>query len=522
MTTLESPSPRNRVRGRTWLFRLLAIVLGLVPFLLSEGALRAFDVGRPDPGDDPFVGFSEVWPLFVPDATGARYEIPPAHFKFFRPASFPTVKPEGEFRIFCLGGSTVQGSPFATETAFSNWLEISLKTHDPSRSWRVINCGGISYASYRIALVLKELLKYQPDLFIICEGHNEFLEDRSYATVKQLPRLVKFPLEMMSRLRTFQVLQACARGVLGGAGKPSTPRAILGPEVQALLDYQGGLEAYHRDMSWREAVIAHFGLNLRRMVRMANGAGVPVVLMNPVANLDIPPFKAQHRAGLSEDEQRRWDILYSEARTHYATDLRKAIASLEEAVALDDQHAGIHYDLAKCYQRLGRLENAKRAFIRAKDEDVCPLRILEPMRKIIQDVARGTGTPFFDADALFAGHSSGGINGSDWLVDHVHPSIVGHQFLANALTDFLAAEGYLQLNPASVADRDRRYREYLATLDDAYFLMGQKRLGNQRLWSEGRGNRVWGTSGEGAEGPMRTGREQSEVKAVDASANPTL
>ncbi len=522
MTTPDLPAERPRSASRTWLFRALAILLGLSPFVAMEGLLRAINVGRAGGGDDPFVGFSEVWPLFVLDSSGTKYGVSPAHYKFFRPASFPAIKPRGEFRVFCLGGSTVQGSPFATETAFPNWLEISLKSHAPSRSWRVVNCGGISYASYRLSSVLKELLKYQPDLFIICEGHNEFLEDRSYGTIKQLPQVVKVPLEVASRLRTFQVLQSCAFGILGEGRNPGSRRAILGPEVQALLDYRGGLDAYHRDSAWREAVIRHFGFNLRRMVGLAQDAGVPVILVNPVANLDTPPFKSQHRDGLSAEERRRWQTLCDEARTHYADDLSEAIASLKQALAIDGQHAGTHYDLAKCYQRLGRYDGARREFIRAKDEDVCPLRILEPMRRVLQDVAQEFEVPLLDADALFAAQSQGGINGADWLVDHVHPSIVGHQLLANALTDLLAEEGYLKLNPTSLAERDRRYREHMASLDDAYFLLGQKRLGNQRLWAEGRGNRVWSTPHEGTEGPMRTGHAQTAGHASNASEDSSM
>ena len=85
---------------------------------------------------------------------------------------------------YCLGGSTVQGRPYAIETSFTTWLELNLRTADPRYQWEVVNCGGVSYASYRLVPILRELLAYEPDLFIICTGHNEFLEDRTYASVK--------------------------------------------------------------------------------------------------------------------------------------------------------------------------------------------------------------------------------------------------------------------------------------------------------------------------------------------------
>jgi lysophospholipase L1-like esterase len=480
----------SRPRGRLWLFRAIAICVGLAPFALTEATLWTFDLGRPDPLDDPFVGFSEVWPLFVLDRSGTRYEVAPAHYKFFEPASFDAVKSPGEFRIFCLGGSTVHGSPFANETAFPAWLQIRLNGLAPRRRWRVINCGGISYATYRVAIVLKEVLRHEPDLIIIYEGHNEFLEERSYEARKRLPAAIRRPLALASRLRTFQVLRA---GLTGRGHPPAgrkASRPILGPEVQALLDYRGGLEVYRRDDAWHRGVIEHFGFNLRRMVSLARGAGVPVILVNPVANLETPPFKSAHRDGITPGEIARIEGLCEEARGRYDKNLPAAIGRLERAVRIDDRHAGLHYNLATCYRRLGRVDDARREFLRAKDEDICPLRILEPMRRVISEVADETDTPLLDADALFSARSGDGIAGNDWLVDHVHPSFAGHQMLANALADLLADAGYLENPPGPVPEVERRYRKHFEALGPAYFLTGQKRLQNQRLWTEGRGNLV--------------------------------
>ena len=152
---------------RAILFRGLAVMLGLLPFLLIELGLRAFGVGRPGGHDDPFVGFSAVRPLFELNDSGERYEIAPSKRTHFYPESFTVRKDPREFRIFCIGDSTVQGNPWTTETSFTTWLEISLNAAEPARNWDVINCGGISYASYRMVPILVEVLRYQPDLVIV-------------------------------------------------------------------------------------------------------------------------------------------------------------------------------------------------------------------------------------------------------------------------------------------------------------------------------------------------------------------
>ena len=165
-------------------------------------------------------------------------------------------------------------------------------------------------------------------------------------------------------------------------------RPKLAPEVEAVLDYEGGLASYHRNEEWRQGVIDHFRFNLRRMVEMVHRAGVPIILLNPVANLDTPPFKAEHRSGISAEDRRRFEALWEEARQEYRRSLPKAIVHLKQAIAVDDQHAGIHYTLAECYKDIGRLDEARAEFLRAKDLDICPLRILEPMNQATLDIAR--------------------------------------------------------------------------------------------------------------------------------------
>jgi lysophospholipase L1-like esterase len=490
------------------LFRVLAVGVGLLPLAVCEVVLWAFDLGRPNAVDDPFVGFSSVRPLFALTRDGTRYEIPPAHMNFFRKDGFAAVKPPDEFRIFCLGGSTVQGHPFSIETAFPTWLELSLRAADPSRRWEVVNCAGVSYATYREAKVVEELLRYKPDLIIICTGHNEFLEDRSYAHLKAAPALVRIPLEQASRLRTFNVLCAASQRLLGhraGAARAPDERTKLSPDVEAVLDYEGGLSSYHRNEEWRQTVIDHFRYNLRRMVARAHAAGIPVLLLNPVSNLETPPFKSEHRAGMSADERRRFDALWDEARQWFGRSLPEAIGRLQRAMALDDQHAGLHFTLAQCYKDCDRFAEARAEFIRAKDQDICPLRILEPMSQAILELARTSGTPVIDLAAYFAAQSPGGITGYNWLVDHVHPSIIGHQRTAGLIFDEMVRLGYAHPRANWTAERDRLYRKNFDSLDDFYYLMGQKRLGNLKLWSEGSGNRTRAPS-PAANGPLAPAR----------------
>ena len=205
-----------------------------MPFVIAEVLLTVLDWGRPSYGDDPFAGFRAVHPLFVVNEEGTRYEIAKSRLDYFRPESFAREKRPHEFRIFCLGGSTVQGRPFAIETSFTTWLELGLQAGQPDRQWEVVNCGGVSYASYRLVPILEEVLGYQPDLIVIYTGHNEFLEDRTYAHIKRMPEIVARPCELVAGTRTFTLVREGCLRLRGGDEATKEGRPTLAAEVDAI------------------------------------------------------------------------------------------------------------------------------------------------------------------------------------------------------------------------------------------------------------------------------------------------
>jgi len=502
-----SPLPAGR---RRWLFRLAAVCLGLSLLPAAELLCRLTGLGELH-YEDPFVGFKGVNPLFELSRDGRRYEVAPAKLKFFSPESFPAEKPPGAFRIFHLGGSTVKGRPYSKETAFSTWLELALEVADPDRHWESINCGGISYASYRLVHILRECLNYSPDLFVICTGHNEFLEDRSYARIKSVPRPLALSQHWASRLRVYRAL----RSLIDPPPRPDAEdqRFHLPDEVQALLDYRGGLEVYDRNEAWRDDVVRHFEHNLRAMIAMARDAGVPVILIRPPCNLrNSPPFKSQHRDGLSLDEVLAWEREIETAQSFFQSDPKRAIVHLQAALAIDDRYASTWYGLGKCCELLGRRVDARRAFERALEEDVCPLRMIRPLVEAMERVATETRTPLIDAHRLLERDSRLQILGNDQLVDHIHPSIEGHQRIANALLRQLERDGFLRPAEGWEQRRDAAWRKHFDTLDAAYFAAARRALHGLNQWAAGRAE---GLPIEGQPSPMKRRHSRQSGKSQD-------
>ncbi len=520
-------SPATRIqrplRARI-LFRLAAVALGLSPLLVAELICRANGWGRVEEASDPFVGFAAERPLFSLNEATQRFEIDRSRQAYFRPDSFAAAKGETEFRIFCLGGSTVQGRPYAIETSFTTWLELSLQTADDRRDWQVINCGGVSYASYRLAPIMRELLAHRPDLFIVYTGHNEFLEDRSYRSVKQTPRLIARLHGWSSRWQFYNLcrytwLSWKAPVDVGGMSQRDTQagrgRALLKLEVDALLDYRGGLDDYHRNDAWHRDVAAHFEFNLHRMVAMARQANVPLILVNPTSNLkDCPPFKFTNLETLSPLRRSQFGQLWEKAKDERQLDRRAAL--LQEAITIDDRHAGAHYLLGNTLLLQHKPALARQAFIRAAEEDICPLRMTIPLNAALARVAEQTRTPLVDVQGLFESHTPDQITGDKMLLDHIHPTISGHQLIANALLEQMVTERLVTPQADWESGRERLFREHLATLDAIYYAKGKQRLEGLMRWTQGRADKLKPTTAD-PQGKNSKGVDTSDQNADSPS-----
>tara|TARA_R110002072_G_scaffold303140_1_gene495594 strand:- start:78699 stop:80240 length:1542 start_codon:yes stop_codon:yes gene_type:complete len=495
-------APPRRTTGRVWLLRCLSILCGLSLFVVVELVCCLFGVGENRLEDDPFVGFNNLQPLFERNTDGDQFITAKSRLKFFRPEEFAASKPVGTRRIFCLGGSTVQGRPFAKETSFTTWLELALAQADPDQSWEVINCGGISYASYRLVPILQECLNYQPDAFIICTGHNEFLEDRSYSQLREVSPLVTGAFHGLSHFRSFRLTRQM---VLSDSASDKSRRDVLGSDVDAFLDYKNGIAAYHRDEDWRRGVVAHFESNLDRMVSLAQQRDVPIILVRPPSNLaDSPPFKSEHRSNITTQEQAKWQALIDTAQTSLKTFPAAAVELFEEAIAIDDAFADTHFELGRLQELLGNYKAARREFILAREHDICPLRILTPMEQSLDRVAVRNNIPLLDAHRLLEQKTRHGILGSSMLVDHVHPSFDGHQMIAMKLVETLQKISLVHPQTDWEPKAKVAFQRHFEQLPDVYFAKGEQNLANLRYWTQGM-----------ADGPPVESRSQQKAMSVE-------
>ncbi len=463
--------------------KLLLAAFGLalagLGVLVVEGALSLLGLGESYLYRDPFVGFEPGNDLFT--LQDGVYVTSPNKLAFFNHQEFPAAKAPDAYRVFALGGSTTAGRPYDDKVAFARWLELYLGEMDASRRFEVVNAGAISYASYRIVVLMKELVRYAPDLFVIYTGHNEFLEERTYSDLIHEEAWRRRLRLWLGGLRSVTLAREGLRRL---EGAEETPKTLLASEVRSKLASWTGLDAYHRDDELAGSVVEHFAFNLRQMVRIARDHGADVVFVRPVSNLkDFSPFK-------SEPEPTE-EIAALATAGRAALDTGDAEGALEIFGRLTrdaPDYADHHFRLGRAHFLRREYDEARRAFVRARELDVAPLRALGAIEELVAEVAGETGAPLVDLPAMLEddcearyGHR---LLGNEYLQDHVHPDLSVHSLIAERLIDVLVARGEARPDP-SWSEEARRavYDRLVGAIDRRYYAVRDLNLAKVLGWA---------------------------------------
>lgn len=441
---------------------LAAVVVGLF-FTTLEAGLWLLGVKTLIADEDPYVGFADTLPLFVTETTAdgsVWMRTADNKLAWFNDQRFPRDKPPETRRAFCLGGSTTYGHPYDDTSSFAAWLRALLPAAAPQVQWEVINAGGISYASYRAAALVEELIQYEPDLFIVYTGNNEFLEERSYGQLRRTPGPLLRASALLARTHTFSAARRLVQGL-----QTSGQQTVLAAEVDAVLDHTVGPDSYQRDDDQREQIREHFEFNLARMSALARSAGAELVLVVPAVNLrDCSPFKSELDQSLAESEINRWQQYQSQGQQlQQQGRFEEALLAYQNALQIDPRHAESHFRTGRLLWQLGRTAEASGALQRAVDEDVCALRIPADFQQSIRQVARAVQATLVDFDQSLRNQTltSQGHNlpGEESFLDHVHLTIGGYRDLAVAIIQQLARDDVLQvgsLDPVAIEQATER------------------------------------------------------------------
>ncbi|HDP97917.1 MAG TPA: hypothetical protein ENN22_01880, partial [bacterium] len=104
------------------------------------------------------------------------------------PQTFEYQKSANTFRIFLIGGSTMAGFPYQLNARINSLLKDRLESYYPDRKFEVVNTGLSAINSFSVLDFVDELVNYEPDLFIIYMGHNEFYGAYGVSSLEKISR----------------------------------------------------------------------------------------------------------------------------------------------------------------------------------------------------------------------------------------------------------------------------------------------------------------------------------------------
>jgi len=409
------------------LFTLL-LFFGIAEFVLWVGGVESLLARR-----DPFQGFSGTLGVFELDEDGELYRTPiRAVTHSFNYQQFAATKPHDGFRIFVLGGSSAQGFPWGGQLAFTHLLGAALQDAWPDRTVEAVNAAAMSYGSHRLRILAAELAGYDPDLFVVYGGHNEFVERRFYERILDRPAQLDALRAILYRSRVFSLmndlLERTPEAVDAADPQVASTGELLGLDVQR--EYSVDVAAAER-----EEVSRNFEENLRAIVQLAREAGAQVVLCTVPSNIrEWVPNQSRFDDALGfDDRQVVLGLLKDATAALDGGDVEAALASSERAVGIAPGHAEAHFVLGRCLDAVGRPAEARAAFTRARDLDAQPARASSELNEILREVAVDEGVVLLDLDSVFADASPDGLVGFNLLEDYVHPKPEGHRLIAREL-----------------------------------------------------------------------------------------
>ena len=269
-------------RGETFVFWVILLFIVVVtPVIMSEWLVYSLGYHVPN---DPYLYFGRVSPFFTKLRIDGKLHYKVTHREVYRERNvlFPLEKENGEFRVFCLGGSASAGWPHPPDEIYSAYLQEALRKTFPGRKINVINVSAHAYAAYRVRLIFEEIMEFHPDLIILYSGNNEFIEKRKYRVRERWYEPIR---GVADRLAVFRLLRGSplvrrifAEDTLQGDQREHVPYEHWSKILQVPLDLRKDPKQFRR-------VKEHYSFSIRSIVQGATQEGIPVILVTVPVNL---------------------------------------------------------------------------------------------------------------------------------------------------------------------------------------------------------------------------------------------
>lgn len=302
-----------------------------------------------------------------------------------KPGLIRRVKTDSTFRVFCLGGSSMFGTPYNAGATIPDMVRKQLRHLHPDREIEVISLAAAAINSNVIADLAPRILECSPDLVLIYMGHNEFYGPEGVGA-SWLEKRWGGLIHLKYTLRDLRLV-AWARRVLNVA----TPSAT-GRNGEITLMKQVSQNNHVRlDSDEAGRIFRRFRENLETIIKTFQTQNVTVIVSTITSNLKFPPFASEEGG--------------------------------EGAKAL--------YDRGMDALGNSLFEEARELLRSARDHDLLKFRAPTRMNAIIASVCSVLQVPLIDSEELFESLSPHNIPGNELFWEHLHPKAQGYYHIAN-------------------------------------------------------------------------------------------
>ncbi len=172
----------------------------------------------------------------------------------------------------------------------------------------------------------------------------------------------------------------------------------LNQEVDALLDYA---------VDWKPIIATIRGVSRLWSIIAGTCCKWCVNVVKPAyqscsailsSMCSIVPMKFEPSSKLTPQQLAEFNAAWSAAQAN-AQQPDAAQRYLDEALAIDPDHAGACFFMGRLRWEAGQFAQARQLLVRAKDNDVCPLRALSAMQAAVKQIAADQRVPLLDAES---------------------------------------------------------------------------------------------------------------------------
>lgn len=257
-----------------------AVMIALVVLLLIEGGLRLFGYQPRLPGPYDSYFQSDLFQVIQTDGQRIVVTNPVYSGKcqeaMLHRQRFAADKPQGVLRVFAVGGSSAfgWGMERPLEQSFASVFGEKVAPAIAPVSLEVMNLAGLGFGSFRVNVLLRDVLRFQPDLVLVYCGNNEFWEYPIYRALFQ---------EEMGRTRVAAALRAL-RLVALIRDLATTLRV---GEHGISPNFSGRYQRF--DEEKYRLVRERFRENLLQLIRLCREHGATVIFSTVAPNLRVRP-----------------------------------------------------------------------------------------------------------------------------------------------------------------------------------------------------------------------------------------